>query len=228
VTIALLGADPAARQVGVVITSSSPAVASRCARVLPGVGAASSQNVTDPRLGPQLLTELETRKDVDRALHAVRASSEYADYRQLALIDLSGNTAAWSGPGALGLAGDSHGRLCVAVGNLLDNEDVVAAATEAFEDAGGALAARLISGLTAAIAAGGEAGPVRSAGILIAADVSWPTIDLRVDDHDDPLAELTRLWSLYEPLVDDYVTRALDPVSAPAFGVPGDPGEQAT
>jgi uncharacterized Ntn-hydrolase superfamily protein len=226
VTIALLGADPAAGQVGVAITSSSPAVAARCARVLPGVGAASSQNVTDPRLGPQLLAELEARKDVDEALHAVRAATEYADYRQLALIDLAGNTATWSGPGALGLAGESHGRLCVAAGNLLDNGHVAAAATEAFEDSGGPLAARLIGGLTVAVAAGGEAGPVRSAGVLIAAEVSWPTIDLRVDEHDDPLAELARLWSLYEPLVDDYVTRALDPASAPAFGVPGDPGEQ--
>lgn len=224
-TIALLGADPADGQVGVAIASSSPAVAARCARVLPGVGAATSQNVTDPRLGPRLLAELNERKDVDLALHAVLATAERVEFRQLSLISADGETAAWTGSGALGLHGESHGRLCVAVGNLLDNDDVVAAATEAFEDSGGPLAARLIAGLGAALAAGGEAGPMRSAGLLVAASVPWPVVDLRVDDHDAPLAELERLWTVYEPLQDDYVTRALDPASAPAFGVPGDPGE---
>jgi uncharacterized Ntn-hydrolase superfamily protein len=226
VTIALLGADPAEGQVGVIITSSSPAVASRCARILPGVGAATSQNVTDPRLGPQLLSELAARRDVEQALHAVRSGTDVADYRQLTLIDMTGTAAAWSGPGSLGLHGESHGRSCVAAGNLLDNDGVLAAATETFEDARGSLTHRLITGLTAAIASGGEAGPVRSAGILIGGAVPWPIVDLRVDDHDDPLTELARLWSVYEPLVDDYVTRALDPAGAPAFGVPGDPGEE--
>lgn len=225
-TISLLGADPSSRQVGVVVTSSSPAVAARCARVLPGVGAACSQNVTDPRLGLQLLHEQTKANDVSEALTRVRESAPHAEFRQLAMIDLDGDTAAWSGSGALGVHAESHGRHCVAVGNLLAHDGVAIAATEAFGEAAGPLASRLIIGLTAAIAAGGEAGPVRSAGLLIAADVPWPVVDLRVDDRDDPLAELARLWELYAPLQDDYVTRALNPDSAPAFGVPGDPGEE--
>ncbi len=225
-TIALLGADPAAGHVGVVITSSSPAVAARCARVLPGVGAATSQNITDPRLGPRLLSELALGGSVDDAIQRVIDGAQYAKYRQLSLINTDGDAAAWSGEHALGVGAESHGQRCVAVGNLLANDAVVVAATESFERAGGPLAARLIMGLTDAIAAGGEAGPVRSAGLLIAADVPWPVVDLRVDDHDDPLTELARLWSVYEPLAHDYVTRALDPASAPAFGVPGDPGEE--
>ena len=222
--MALLGADPARGEVGVVISSSSPAVAARCARVRPGVGAATTQNVTDPRLGPRLLDELEHQHEVAAALGTVRAGADHAEFRQLALIDCAGATAAWSGDRALGIHAESHGRLCVAIGNLLANDGVVAAATESFEDAGGPLAARLLSGLAGAVAAGGESGPLRSAGLLVASDLAWPIVDLRVDDHDDPLAELERLWALYEPLQADYVMRALDPGRAPAFGVPGDPG----
>lgn len=221
-TIALLGSDGA--QVGVAITSSSPAVAARCARVRAGVGAAASQNLTDPRLGPELLEELARLRDVDAALQAVCERAEHAEYRQLALVSVTGETAAWSGRGALGLSAESHGRRCLAVGNLLDSDGVVAAATETFAGTDGSLAGRLIAGLQAAVDVGGEAGPVRSAGLLIAEQVLWPVVDLRVDDHESPTVELARLWALYEPLTDDYVTRALDPVTAPAFGVPGDVG----
>jgi uncharacterized Ntn-hydrolase superfamily protein len=63
---------------------------------------------------------------------------------------------------------------------------------------------------------------VRSAGLLVVDEVAWPVTDLRVDWHDDPVGELERLWQLWKPQAADYVTRALDPASAPAFGVPGD------
>jgi uncharacterized Ntn-hydrolase superfamily protein len=77
--------------------------------------------------------------------------------------------------------------------------------------------------LSAGVAAGGEAGPIHSAGLLVVRDVSWPIIDLRVDWADeDPVAELTSLWERYQPQVEDYIRRALDPAAAPSFGVPGD------
>ena len=71
--------------------------------------------------------------------------------------------------------------------------------------------------------AGGEAGPVRSAGLLIVTDVAWPAADLRVDWAEDPIGELARLWQRWAPEMEAYVTRALDPQTAPAYGVPGDP-----
>jgi uncharacterized Ntn-hydrolase superfamily protein len=84
-------------------------------------------------------------------------------------------------------------------------------------------AARLLRALRAGVEAGGEAGPIHSAGLLVVRDVSWPIVDLRVDwADDDPVAELTALWERYEPQVEDYVRRALDPAAAPSFGVPGD------
>ena len=72
-----------------------------------------------------------------------------------------------------------------------------------------------VAALAAGLAAGGEAGPVRSAGLLVGADVPWPVVDLRVDWHDDPVAELRALWELWAPQLDDYVTRALDPEQPP-------------
>jgi uncharacterized Ntn-hydrolase superfamily protein len=84
-------------------------------------------------------------------------------------------------------------------------------------------AARLLQALRAGVEAGGESGPIHSAGLLVVRDVSWPIVDLRVDwADDDPVAELTALWERYEPQVEDYVRRALDPAAAPSFGVPGD------
>jgi uncharacterized Ntn-hydrolase superfamily protein len=73
-----------------------------------------------------------------------------------------------------------------------------------------------------ALATGREADPVRSAGLLLGGEVPWPVADLRVDWHDDPVAELRALWAVWEPQLEDYVTRALNPEGAPSFGVAGD------
>jgi uncharacterized Ntn-hydrolase superfamily protein len=95
---------------------------------------------------------------------------------------------------------------------------------EAFGRADGHLGARLLRALRAGRDAGGEAGPVHSAGLLVVREVSWPIVDLRVDwDESDPIGALERLWERYAPQVDDYVGRALDPLHAPRYGVPGDP-----
>jgi uncharacterized Ntn-hydrolase superfamily protein len=111
----------------------------------------------------------------------------------------------------------------VAVGNLLAGEHVLDAMIAGFEaTAERTLVERLLAGARAAAEAGGEAGPLRSAGLLVGAVVPWPVVDLRIDDHDAPVKALTALWELYAPLRDDYVTRALNPADAPAFGVPGD------
>ena len=91
-----------------------------------------------------------------------------------------------------------------------------------FESCAGHLATRLMAALEAGAAAGGEAGPVHSAGLLVVRDVSWPIVDLRVDWADtDPVRGLVALWARYHPQMDAYVQRALDPGAAPSFGVPG-------
>ncbi|SMF82827.1 Uncharacterized conserved protein, Ntn-hydrolase superfamily [Tistlia consotensis] len=213
-------------QLGVAVTSSSIAVAARCTFVRAGTGAVATQNVTDPRLGPKGLDFLAAGLPAQAAMNALLATQAHPEYRQVALIDDQGAIAWHSGARALGLAAVVVGPDCVAAGNLLADEGVPAAMVRAFEESGGELLAeRLVRALEAGLAAGGEAGPVHSAGLVVAAEEAWPWADLRVDWHDEPngaIPALRRLWQDWAPQADAYVTRALDPTAAPSYGVPGD------
>lgn len=209
---------------GIAIASSSPAVAARCAHARAGVGVVATQNVTDPRLGPRGLDLLAGGMVATEALVALVAEAPFVEYRQLALIDAHGRTASFSGAKALGCHGACESAGVVAAGNLLAGTEVLPAMVAAFA-AGTAqdLGDRLLAAMRAAIVAGGEAGPVHSAGLLVVRDVAWPIVDLRVDwDESDPIGALSRLWALWRPQMDAYVARALDPAAAPAFGVAGE------
>jgi uncharacterized Ntn-hydrolase superfamily protein len=208
---------------GIAISSSSPAVAARCTWVRAGVGAACTQNITDPRLGSALLDLLERGASATEAMGTVTTTEPLIGWRQLTVIDREGGTAAYSGEGVLGTHAVSQGADCIAAGNLLANPGVPDAMTAAFAtSAGQHLGTRLVGAMQAAVAAGGEAGPVHSAGLLIAREVPWPVADLRVDWSEDPIGDLARLWDLWEPQLDAYVARALHPGVAPTYGVPGD------
>ena len=208
---------------GVVVASSSPAVAARCAWARAGVGAAATQNITDPRLGSSLLDAVADGLTAEEALAAVVARSPDAEYRQLTVVDRAGRAAAYSGERTLGRHGSAAGADAVAAGNLLASPDVPAAMLAAFlQHADDDLGDRLLAALLAGGTAGGEAGLVHSAGLVIVDRVAWPVTDLRVDWSEEPLADLGSLWRLWKPQAGDYVTRALDPRLAPAYGVPGD------
>lgn len=208
---------------GVAVTSSSICVASRCAFARSGVGAALSQNVTDPSLGPQMLQSCADGLSAQQAVDDCVKATPHAAHRQLGLIDSNGQAATYTGSSALGIHAASSGVDCLSIGNLLENSEVPAAISQSFEESSGVLAQRLITALQAGLAAGGEAGPIKSAGLMVVSDVSWPTVDLRVDwSEADPLTDLQELWTLYEPQSADYRTRALDPNQAPSYGVPGD------
>lgn len=209
-------------QFGIVIASSSPAVAARCAHVRAGVGAVASQNVTDPELGPLVLDRLGAGLSAASGLADVVRDRDFIDYRQLLVVDREGRTAIHSGRQALGIWGEAEGRDCASGGNLLAQDGVPAAMVIAFEAATGHLGDRLIAALVAGLLAGGEAGPVRSAGLKIADRLSWPLVDLRVDWSERPIEELTAAWGVYRPQMAAYVQRALDPTEAPSYGVPGD------
>ncbi|MGZ4243409.1 MAG: DUF1028 domain-containing protein [Solirubrobacteraceae bacterium] len=222
-TFSLLGRCGRTGRLGMVVSSSSPAVAARCAWARSAVGVAASQNVTDPRLGPALLDALERVGDPQAALDEVVSVAPGIEHRQLLVLDASGAGAAYSGSRTLGTHGHRIGDGCAAGGNLLSAEDVLDAMTETFMGAADRdLGDRLITVLSAALDAGGEAGPVHSAGLLMIGDVAWPVADLRVDWHDEPVAELERVWQVYKPQLEDYITRALNPGAAPGYGVPGE------
>jgi uncharacterized Ntn-hydrolase superfamily protein len=237
-TLSIVARFPAGNMFGVAIASSSPAVAARCAHARRGAGAVASQNITDPSLGPQILDGLEHGAGAREALEAALHSTPFGAYRQLIVVSREGVPVVHSGAKALGIVGTAVGVNAAAAGNLLARAEVPAAMVAAFEAEGGGpraapdasgldgrahFAARLLHALRAGVEAGGEAGPIHSAGLLVVRDVSWPIVDLRVDWADgDPVAELAALWERYEPQVEDYVRRALDPAAAPSFGVPGD------
>lgn len=207
---------------GIAVSSSSPAVAARCAHARANVGVVASQNITDPTLGTAGLDLMESGCSASEALAKLTAR-ENIDYRQLALVDAQGRTAMFSGRRVLGTYATAEGDGVVAAGNMLADRNVPQKMIEAFEADDGHHVDRLLLAMSAGLAAGGEEGPVHSAGLLLVRDVAWPIVDLRVDWSDDgPIEELAALWRRYRPQMEDYVKRALDPTAAPSFGVPGD------
>jgi uncharacterized Ntn-hydrolase superfamily protein len=224
VTFSIAARSADAAFFGIAIASSSPAVAARCAHARAGAGAVATQNITDPSLGPRILNALAGGASAAGALSEALAATPFGAYRQLLVVTRQGAPLVHSGEHALGTVASSIGRDAAAAGNLLAHARVPQAMIDAFDAAGGHLGARLLEALRAGLASGGEAGPIHSAGLLVVRNQSWPIVDLRVDWHaSDPVAALFDIWDIYSPQIDDYVRRALDPVAAPRFGVPGDP-----
>jgi uncharacterized Ntn-hydrolase superfamily protein len=205
------------------VCSSSPAVAARCIHLRPRVGGAASQNVTDPRLGPALLDALNDLGDATAALERVLAAGGGdLEYRQLMVLDAKGSSHSYSGGHTLGTHATASADGAVAAGNMLATDAVPAAMLSTFTTAEGELEERLLTALRAGLDAGGEEGPVHSAGLAVIADVDWRVTDLRVDWHEEPVTELARLLDVWLPQRDDYVQRGLDPAASPSYGVPGD------
>jgi uncharacterized Ntn-hydrolase superfamily protein len=210
---------------GVAISSSSICVASRCAFTKAAVGASLSQNITDPRLGPRLLELCAEGLSAQNAIQRIVTESENIDWRQLGVVDAEGKTACYSGSQVLGVHASAEGHNCVAIGNLLANSSVPSAMVDAFDRSSGKLAERLMLALEAGSQAGGEAGPIHSAGLQVSSEYGWPTVDLRVDweeQSDIAIRQLRHAWFEYEPQVEQYIGRAIDPARSESYGVPGD------
>jgi uncharacterized Ntn-hydrolase superfamily protein len=224
-TFSIAGRCARTGMVGIVITTSSICVGARCPWVRGKVGAVATQNVTDPALGPKGLDLMEQGLAPEAAIERLMADAPHAEYRQVTMVDARGRAAHYSGARTLGTHAVAVDTDCVAAGNLLSSRDVPRAMAATF--AAGPelhLADRLLRAIEAGLQAGGEVGPVKSAALLVAHDQIWPMVNLRVDwDDDGPISALRRLWDSYQPQMQDYVNRALDPRAAPAYGVPGDP-----
>ncbi len=221
-TFSIAGYCPETGMLGCAISSSSICVASRCAFVGSGTGVALTQNVTNPDLGPLALELLAQGESPEQVLQALKQADTDASWRQLGVLNRRGEGVTFSGSEALGIYATAVGNNCLAMGNLLANEQVPQAITDAFEASSGHLAERLLQALEAGLVAGGELGPVHSAGLLVCAEPKWPVVNLRVDWHEQPIAELRNVWQLYQPQMQAYITRASDPANAESYGVPGD------
>jgi len=226
-TFSIIGRCEQTEQIGIAISSSSIAVGARCPWLRAGVGAVSTQNITLPAYGSQLLDLLAQGLSPQLALKQATENEAYCQYRQIIVMNTQGETAVFSGKETLGIHHTAQGKQCVAAGNLLKSPQVIPAMSAAFEQAKGHLADRLLAAMQAALNEGGEAGPVHSAALSIIdctnPAVSWPIVDLRIDWADDnPIGELAKRWQAYQPQMQDYIARALNPASAPSYGVPGD------
>lgn len=222
-TFSLAAVDTATGRFGMVLSSSSPAVAARCLNLRAGVGAVSSQNVTNPGLGPLGLDLLAQGLAPAEVIARLRDADEHIEYRQVTVLNAAGDSAVFEGTGTLGVHGYAQAPGAVSAGNMLAHTEVPRAMVDGYlASTATEFEQRLLDGYAAALASGGEAGPVRSAGLAVVDDRPWRLTDLRVDDSDDPLAELQRLLTLWLPQRDDYAVRAVRPDTAPSYGVPGD------
>lgn len=216
-TYSILARCPQTGAFGVAITSSSICVASRCAWVGP-LGALTTQNVTDPALGPAGLGLLRQGLGAGAVLDLLLAGTPEPEWRQIGVIDRYGRTALHSGAKALPQVAFTAGDGCVALGNLLASPDVPERMLAAFVAAGDTpFPERLLRALEAGLDAGGEIDDEHAAGLHVADVYDWPVVDLRVDWHDEPIAELRRLWERYAPQRAAYVSRARNPSVAPSF-----------
>lgn len=207
---------------GTAVASSSPAVAARCAHARAGTGAVASQNITDPALGPRALDLMAGGASAAETI-AILKRAPFAAYRQILAVDREGGSAIHSGPNALGIFAEACAPDVASGGNLLADATIPRIITDAFLGASGHLGDRLLTAMQAGLDAGGEAGPIHSAGLRVVDQLDWPLVDLRVDwTEGDPLTELRHAWTIYKPQIAAYVTRAQDPTAAPSYGVPGD------
>jgi uncharacterized Ntn-hydrolase superfamily protein len=174
--------------------------------------------MSDPQLGPAGLALLRQGLGAGGVLAALLAGTPEPEWRQVGVVDRYGQTALHSGKEALPTAAFATGDGCLALGNLLASASVPERMIAAYREANGnPLAERLMRALEAGLAAGGETGDEHGAGLHVADTYDWPVVDLRVDWHDEPIAELRRLWGLYAPQQAAYTSRARAPSVAPSF-----------
>lgn len=183
---------------GVAVTTKFFAVGALCPAVRAGVGAVASQAVPNPALKAACLDRLANGVPPEEALRQALASDAVAQRRQVGLIDASGRGAAHTGAKCEDARGHIIESDCVVAGNTLVSEDVLRAVASAWrQTSAGDLAERMLGALDAGQAAGGDRRGRQSAALLVGHANPLLALDLRVDDHPDPLVELRRLLGLY-------------------------------
>lgn len=221
-TFSIAAVCPDTGALGCAITSSSICVASRCAFAKTAIGVALTQNITNPDLGPLALDQMSQGMSVEQSMQFLHEQEPHIAWRQIGLLDSAGNSAIHSGSQSLGIYASASGENCLAMGNLLANDQVPQAIIAAYSNSSASFAQRLLSALQAGLDAGGEMGDIRSAGLLVHENANWPAVDLRIDLQVHPIAHLQILLNDYLPQKQAYLTRAKDPANAESYGVPGD------
>ena len=211
-TFTVVARCPETKRLGVAMATSSPAVGNRCPVVCPRMGAASVQLIADPRQTALAGRLIALGYSATKVVAELRASDQNIARRQIGVVDSYGNTAAFSGPDDTWYSGHIEGDNFVAMGNGIVSEAVVTAMADAMNvSAGTDLADRLVTAVEAGAAKGGEKKGQFSAAILVCGDEPFAEVDLRVDYHQDAVAELRRIYDWFRPLVPYFVERSYNP-----------------
>lgn len=202
-TFSIVARDTLTGELGVAVQSHWFSVGSIVVWAEAGVGAVATQSFVDPAYGPLGLQLMRAGKTAQQAIGALLSADEGRDVRQVAMVDANGNVAAHTGQRCIQGAGHATGRSYSVQANLMSNDRIWGAMARAYESAHGDLADRLLAALDAAQAAGGDIRGSQSAAILIVPAHStgrpWAdrVMDLRVEDHPEPLKELRRLVQVH-------------------------------
>jgi uncharacterized Ntn-hydrolase superfamily protein len=198
-TFSIIARDPETGHFGVAVSTAVPCVGAMVPHVKPGVGAIATQSFTNVRLGVDGLKLIELGLTSEAALISLLVQDEEAGKRQVAGIDRDNTPFVYSGDGCVDWYGSHEGEHYCVQGNMLVGEETISAMAEAFEASEGFLGDRLIRALEAGQAAGGDKRGRSSAALLVAPlrhDDELSKIDIRVDEHTDPVAELRRLGDM--------------------------------
>ena len=210
-TFSVIGRCERTGQFGIAIATSEMAVGSRCIHVAPGVGAVITQASTNPRLGHLGLNLLRAGYAAPRVVEEMAASDAFVERRQLGALDSQGGCAARTGAENKPWAGHRTARNVVAAANAVVDR-VADAMFESFQARPDRpLCERLLAALEAGKAAGGQPNGERSGGLYVVDREPYATVDLRVDLHSDPVAELRRMADHYFPLIPYYTLRPSNP-----------------
>lgn len=200
-TYSIVACDPESGAVGVAVQSHWFAVGPIVPWARTGVGAVATQSIVEPAYGPRVLDLLEAGRSPQEALDELVPADALSDLRQVAVVDTRGRVAVHTGERCIAYAGHDAGPGFCAQANMMASAMVWPAMAQAYERATGPLARRLAAAMHAAEAQGGDARGRQSCAIIVTAAEGEPwrtAVDLRVDDHPDPLAELDRLLDLHD------------------------------
>jgi uncharacterized Ntn-hydrolase superfamily protein len=205
-TYSIVAVDLDAEQWGVAVQSKFLSVGSVVPWAEPHVGAVATQAYANPRYGPNGLQLLREGLSAEEVVEKLTSEDEGRDHRQLGVVDGKGNAATYTGKECMDWAGGRTGTGFAAQGNILVSGETVDAMAESFEGSSGPLAVRLIDCLAAAQAAGGDSRGQQSSALLVVqrdggyAGMSDTLVELRIEDHELPIEELRRIYTLHDEI----------------------------
>lgn len=203
-TFSIVGFDSETKELGIAVQSKFLGVGAVVPWAKAGVGAVATQSYANTAYGPEGLQLMESGKTAQETIDALTNADSDAAYRQVGIVDANGNSATFTGDKCYDWAGGIAGLNFAAQGNILVSEETVQAMANTFQGTKGTLAERLLKALDAGQDAGGDSRGMQSASLLVVkekggyAGFNDRFIDLRVDDHPDPIKELIRIYELQQ------------------------------